>query len=177
MQSAKINNFGLGIMLLLLTPGIALSDTAKDAPQAPATMQDMDHSKMKMDDAATGEHWMAPTAAAKQRNPVAANRASIERGRKLFQANCVTCHGAQGKGDGPAAAALNPKPADLSVMAGQHPDGDFAWKISNGRGAMPPWKQTLKPNQIWDLVNFVQSMAPKGQAGAKHDHSAHKHEH
>lgn len=176
MKSIKVNNFGQGmLLLLLLTPAVVLGDTAKDTQQAPPAMEGMDHSKMKMDGAATGEHWMAPAEAAKQRNPVAAKRASIDRGRKLFQANCVTCHGTQGKGDGPAAAALNPKPADLSVMAGQHTDGDFAWKIANGRGAMPPWKQTLKPNQIWDLVNFIQSMGAKGHGASKHDHSAHKH--
>jgi len=66
----------------------------------------------------------------------------------------------------------------LTVMAGQHPDGDFAWKIANGRGPMPAWKQSLKPNQIWDAVNFIQSLAPagKGHSGAaNHDHQGHKH--
>lgn len=43
-------------------------------------------------------------------------------------------------------------------MARQHPDSDFAWKIATGRGAMPAWKGILTENQIWDLVNFVQTL-------------------
>lgn len=35
-------------------------------------------------------------------------------GRALFQANCAACHGASGRGDGPAAAELARRPADLT---------------------------------------------------------------
>jgi mono/diheme cytochrome c family protein len=35
-----------------------------------------------------------------------------EQGKKVAQVNCVSCHGKAGKGDGAAAMALNPKPAD-----------------------------------------------------------------
>jgi len=93
----------------MFAPSAVLGDAGHEAKEAPAAMEGMDHSKMKMGDAtATGGHWMAPEEAAKRRNPIAATHASIERGHKLFQANCVSCHGAQGKGDGPAAAALTP---------------------------------------------------------------------
>lgn len=76
-------------------------------------------------------------------------------------------------GDGPAAATLNPKPANLVAMSGGHPDGDFAWKIKNGRGAMPAWKSILKENQVWDLVNYIQALNPKGKMMdmSKMDHS------
>jgi mono/diheme cytochrome c family protein len=43
-------------------------------------------------------------------------------------------------------------------MAGHHPDGDIAWKIANGRGPMPAWKETLSQKDIWHLTNFVQSL-------------------
>lgn len=178
MRPPRANNFARAMLLLMLAPTLVLGDAESGVKPAPAPMDGMDHGKMEMKDAAaTATHWMAPAEAAKRRNPVAASRASIERGRKLFQSHCVTCHGAQGRGDGPAAAALNPQPADLTVMAGQHPDGDFAWKIANGRGAMPAWKSRLKPNQIWDLVNFIQGMAPahQEQRDSRHDHSQHKH--
>jgi len=36
-----------------------------------------------------------------------------------------------------------------------HPDGDFAWKIAQGRGPMPSWKATLTESRIWDVVNDV----------------------
>jgi mono/diheme cytochrome c family protein len=103
-------------------------------------------------------HWMAPEKAAKRHNPVAATPESLQRGAALFQQHCASCHGAQGAGDGPAAAALEPKPANLQTMAGHHSDGDLAWKIAHGRGAMPAWRTVLKPNQIWDLVNHIRHL-------------------
>ena len=103
-------------------------------------------------------HWSAPPEAAKRANPIQRDQESIARGKKLFQTHCVVCHGPGGKGDGPAAAGLNPKPPNLVKMAGHHPDGDIAWKIENGRGAMPAWKGKLKQKEIWNLTNFIQAL-------------------
>ena len=108
-------------------------------------------------------HWMAPDAAATKPNPIKSDAASIDRGKKTYFQNCASCHGAKAMGDGPAAAALTPKPANLAMMSGMHPDGDFAWKIANGRGAMPAWKNTLSENQIWELVNYLKSLKPKAK--------------
>ena len=118
------------------------------------------------------EHWSAPEAAAKRRNPIPTNAASLEQGRQLFKQNCIVCHGAEGRGDGPAAASLKPQPADLAIMAGHHPEGDLAWKIANGRGAMPAWNKTLSEDQIWMLVNYVKTLrAPPGSPqGTGHGH-------
>jgi mono/diheme cytochrome c family protein len=71
------------------------------------------------------------------------------------------------KGDGPAAARLSPQPANLRKIAGRHLDGDLAWKIINGQGAMPAWKNMLGENQLWDLVNYIQSLATRGEKGHK----------
>jgi len=43
--------------------------------------------------------------------------ALLEQGAKVYKANCVPCHGPLGKGDGPSAATLNPKPRDHSNRA------------------------------------------------------------
>lgn len=154
----------------------ARSDTVAQAGAGTETKPGVDHSKMDM----TGDgHWMAPPAMAKRANPIKATSASVARGKKIYAANCASCHGANGAGDGPASAALNPKPADLATMAPQHPPGDLAWKIENGRGTMPPWKDTLKPTQIWDVVNYLQSLAAPKPTGAKtsggHAHDGHAH--
>jgi mono/diheme cytochrome c family protein len=103
-------------------------------------------------------HWTAPAEAAERENPVPATPESIAQGQALYGKHCASCHGAQGRGDGPAGAALNPPPANLAVMASQHPAGDLAWKVENGRGAMPAWKQVLSESQIWDLVNYIKSL-------------------
>ena len=66
--------------------------------------------------------------------------ASIEHGARLYAGNCALCHGAGGKGDGPAAAALTVRPADLTephLFA--HTEGDLFWWVSHGKanGVMP----------------------------------------
>jgi mono/diheme cytochrome c family protein len=133
------------------------------------------HDPMSHDHAvdAVKEHWEAPQAAAKRRNPVPPNGTSIEQGRQLFEANCVACHGPVGRGDGPAAPLLDPKPADLAMMAGHHPDGDLAWKIANGRDPMPAWKGTLSEKQIWTLVTYIKSL-PAADAQRQDDGRHHQ---
>jgi len=111
-----------------------------------------------------GAHWMAPDAATAIPNPVKYDAASVDRGKKSYFLYCASCHGAKADGNGSAGASLKPKPANLSVMAGMHPDGDFAWKIQNGRGAMPGWKTVLSDAQIWELVNYIKSLKAVGQS-------------
>ncbi len=109
-------------------------------------------------------HWAAPKAAAARINPIKSDQASINRGKQTFFQSCSSCHGATAMGDGPVGANLNPSPTNLTIMAGNHPDGDFAWKIANGRGPMPAWKTVLNENQIWDLVNYIQALEnPNGK--------------
>ena len=109
-------------------------------------------------------HWSAPPEAAKRANPIPADQTSISRGENLFSTYCISCHGPGGKGDGPAAAGLNPKPPNLVKMAGHHPDGDIAWKIANGRGPMPGWKKIITEEDIWHLTNFIQNLGEHSSA-------------
>ncbi|HZQ34491.1 MAG TPA: CopD family protein [Dehalococcoidia bacterium] len=99
-------------------------------------------------------------------NPVPADERSVADGKAIYAQNCVICHGATGHGDGPGAAALNPKPLDLTVHVGLHPDGQlFDW-ISNGipRTSMPPWKDKLSAQQRWDLINYLRTLSVTGDA-------------
>lgn len=118
-----------------------------------AVAHDHDHHYPGME--MTG-HWMAPDKAAKRHNPVPATPASQARGKTLYQTHCATCHGERAEGDGPVGITLTPKPADLKTMTPHH--SDLAWKIAQGRGVMPAWKSTLKPKQIWDVVNYLRQL-------------------
>ena len=113
---------------------------------------------------AQGE-WKAPADQKNVKNPLAAKKSDpklLADAKKLAEQNCVTCHGPGGKGDGPAAAALPPpKPADwTSAKVASETDGELFWKMSNGRGAMPPWKH-LPEDQRWSLVNYIRSLHAK----------------
>jgi len=106
---------------------------------------------------AQGE-WKAPADAKAMKNPVKGAGSA----KKNIETNCVTCHGPNGKGDGAAAAALPPpKPADwTSAKVASESDGELFWKISNGRGAMPPWKH-LPDKDRWEIVNHIRTLQKK----------------
>jgi mono/diheme cytochrome c family protein len=108
--------------------------------------------------AAAQTPWVAPNAEKAKKSPLANDKKFVDQGAKLAQVNCATCHGAKGKGDGAAAAALTPKPADwTSSRVQDETDGELFWKISNGRGAMPPWKH-LPENDRWALIRYIRSL-------------------
>ncbi len=90
--------------------------------------------------------------------------ASIAQGAVLYPAHCASCHGAQGRGDGPAASSLPVPPADLT--AGHfwaHGDGELFWWLSQGieapRGglAMPGFADVLTEDQRWALIDWVRA--------------------
>jgi mono/diheme cytochrome c family protein len=102
--------------------------------------------------------WVAPEAEKAKKSPLPPSAKAVADGKKSAQVNCVSCHGASGKGDGAAAVALNPKPADwTSARVQSESDGELFWKISNGRGAMPPWKH-LPENERWSLIQYIRSL-------------------
>jgi mono/diheme cytochrome c family protein len=99
----------------------------------------------------------APSAARTIRNPVPATEESLATGKQLYTQYCLVCHGVQGKGDGPAARAMRPPPADLSIHVSQHTDGELWWWITNGIAGtpMPAWKDALTDEERWHVLNYI----------------------
>ena len=97
------------------------------------------------------------------KNPFAPDTASIARGQDIYQQQCASCHGLAGRGDGPLAATLRPRPADFRVhMAAGHTDGElFTWLSKGVPGtAMPPFESQLSETDRWHLVNYIRGFAP-----------------
>ena len=103
-------------------------------------------------------HWLAPAFEAARKNPVKVTTNSIELGASVFRENCVSCHGENADGSGLDGRKLSPKPANLHTISRSHADGEFAYKIRVGRGAMPGWGETLDETEIWSLVNYIRSL-------------------
>lgn len=101
--------------------------------------------------------------AQKLKNPVPSNAESIEEGRKLYLRNCASCHGPSGKGDGSMALAGG-TPANLTDETWDHgsSDGEIFVVIRDGTSSdMEPYKDRLTEKQIWQIVNFIRSLASK----------------
>jgi copper transport protein len=92
-------------------------------------------------------------------NPVEASEESIANGKMLFEQNCVVCHGAEGRGDGPQAESLDPKPADLRQHLPYHTDPQFFAFIANGfpGTAMPAWRDDFTDEEIWNIINYLRT--------------------
>jgi mono/diheme cytochrome c family protein len=104
--------------------------------------------------------WNCPAAENAKKNPVAkSDKAAKEGKEKTVEKACNACHGDSGKGDGPGAAALTPKPADwTSAKVQQQSDGCLFWKISTGRGAMPPWSAMISEEDRWEIVHYIRTL-------------------
>lgn len=110
-----------------------------------------------------------PVEYASMKNPLPPTAANVSQGQQLYNANCAPCHGSAGRGDGPAASALNPKPANFTApIHGELPDGYWFWRVSKGGSvppftaagsAMPPWEGSLSPNQRWLVILYVKSFS------------------
>jgi high-affinity iron transporter len=95
---------------------------------------------------------------------------SLARGAQVYQANCAACHGITGRGDGPAAAGLNPPPANLSdatTLSDRSPL-DFYHRITIGvtGTAMPAFEGQLSVEDRWAAAAYATVLrlpAPRGE--------------
>ena len=108
-----------------------------------------------------------------ERTPIVPDRESLQNGAAIFQQQCAVCHGEQGRGDGPAAKGLNPKPANFldrehSAIYGP---GEKFWIIGHGSGetGMPAFPN-LSLMDRWDLVNHIYRLQGAEAAEDKHEH-------
>lgn len=97
----------------------------------------------------------------------AQSKGDAKAGKAKYDANCVGCHGATGKGDGAAAAALNPKPGDMTDGKAMKALSDkYLFDIIKDGGAsqkkspiMPASGKKLNDQEISDIVAYIRSLA------------------
>jgi mono/diheme cytochrome c family protein len=96
----------------------------------------------------------------------------IAAGKKIFDFRCAPCHGFDGKGDGPAAMTLDPRPRDFtrglfkfkSTPSGEVvADEDLFRTISRGipSSAMPSWKRKLSEEERWQVIAYVKTFSDR----------------
>jgi mono/diheme cytochrome c family protein len=104
--------------------------------------------------------------------PSATWAADAAAGKTVFDANCSSCHGTSGKGDGPVGSALNPPPRDFTKGnfafdadgdGTKGSDADLKLVIQKGAMAfggsalMAPWP-TLTDEQVDDIIAHIRSL-------------------
>jgi mono/diheme cytochrome c family protein len=105
----------------------------------------------------------APKDIATKKNPVESSDTVLAKAKSTYEENCLMCHGETGKGDGPMAAMLKEKPADLSdsKIAGELSDGEIFWMITKGEktAGMPPFETKLSEDERWGMVHLMRNMS------------------
>lgn len=101
---------------------------------------------------------------------------NVKAGEKVYQDNCLICHGPGGDGKGAASAGLSPMPRDFtredfkfkSTPKGVPPtDADVIKTIKDGSPgtSMPPWGAALSAAQMKDVLAYIKTFNPKYWAG------------
>lgn len=91
----------------------------------------------------------------------AASAGIPDRGKPIFEERCAVCHGKQGRGDGPEAPFLSPRPASLiSAGTSVKTDAELLAIIANGkpRTSMPAWKDLLTEEQRRDVLAYIRTL-------------------
>lgn len=83
---------------------------------------------------------------------------SVERGQDLYKTHCLSCHGVNGRGDGPQAAELDQRPKNLSNLAKTVPQFKFYMLVSRQKAQMPGWKTIFTDKEIADLENYLKTL-------------------
>lgn len=155
----RLSSFFIVVALLIALNTSALAHGKTHQPET--AMSEHMRAMMEVKEAIPEEYRIM------QRTPILPNAESLQQGQKLFFQNCSVCHGEQGDGKGPAAAALKTPPANFleKMHSAMYGPGEKYWIIGNGSGktGMPAFSQ-LTPLQRWQLVNYILSLQGEDQS-------------
>ena len=99
--------------------------------------------------------WLVPDDKKGKLSDFAFSDSTRQVGSQLYQINCKSCHGDPGKGN---YQNLNPLPGDPATdKIQQNSDGELFYKLQEGRGLMPSFKNILSQEEIWMLVSYLRS--------------------
>lgn len=131
------------VCVLTVAPAFAFPSQSQEPPKTPPT------------------EYKIPPGDANKPNPVKPSPESIARGKKIYGFDCAMCHGKTGDGKGDMGDIKGiPDFTDPAALKNRT-DGELYYIIDKGKGEMPPEGSRAKPDDLWNLVNYVRSLASK----------------
>lgn len=101
------------------------------------------------------QEWMVPPENSAKLSPFAFSDSTRQQGVALYNVNCKSCHGDPGKNN---VINLVPPPVDPSSEKMQrNTDGALFFKIFEGHGQMPSFKNILSSADIWKVISYIRS--------------------
>lgn len=100
-------------------------------------------------------------------NPLPDSPEIVEQGKTLYEGKggCIKCHGAGGRGDGEAAAGLNPPPRNFRHHGfwRHRSEGEIFWVVKHGitGTAMIPFGSQLTDDEIWSIIRYERTFAAR----------------
>lgn len=90
-------------------------------------------------------------------NPVPLDKQSLDHGKTAYNTTCISCHGREGKGNGPVADKWQGPniPSLVSDASRNYSDGELYQIISHGKGTMWSYKSQLRPMERWAVVHWI----------------------
>ncbi|MCA1758052.1 MAG: cytochrome c [Bacteroidales bacterium] len=102
------------------------------------------------------QDWVVPQEYSLRLSPFEFTEESAEAGRTIYTVSCLSCHGNPGRNN--FLRSLSPQPGDPASEKYQlNSDGDIFYKVSEGRGQMPGFKNVLTQTDIWNVVSYIRT--------------------
>ncbi len=104
--------------------------------------------------------WHAPASADTLKSPFPLDKIAETKGAAMFELYCKPCHGEEGYGDGGMGATFEIPPANFHAKEVKaQKDGALFWKMTEGKGNMPSFKEVLTNEQRWQLIAFIRVLS------------------
>ena len=104
---------------------------------------------------AFSQEWTVPAERKDRLSPFQFTDSIRTAGKLIYSQTCISCHGTPGMGN---YQLLNPPPGDPATEKVQHnTDGEIFYKVSEGRGPMPSFKNSLAARDIWNIIAYIRS--------------------
>lgn len=107
----------------------------------------------------SAQEWVVPPDKAAALSPFKFTDESRQTGGTLYATYCKQCHGDPGKGN--VIALVPPPPDPASPRMQGNTDGGIFYKVTEGRGPMLSFKNTLTPFNIWNIISYIRSFNPQ----------------